>query len=146
MQDYYQILEVHPDASPEVIDKAYRTLVMKYHPDRYHISDKSKLEERMKSLNKAYETLSNPKLRVSYHQKFESYQQQLQGSKQSQLWANRFRNIGYWFLLTIFLAFTGKAILKLISMLPILPKLVLIFALAWGLRTLFRKLKLGKGV
>ena len=31
--DYYEILEVHPRASKEVIKKAYQTLAKKYHPD-----------------------------------------------------------------------------------------------------------------
>ena len=31
--NYYKILEVDKNASPEVIEKAYKTLVKKYHPD-----------------------------------------------------------------------------------------------------------------
>ena len=30
---YYDWLEVSPKASPEVIEKAYKALVKKYHPD-----------------------------------------------------------------------------------------------------------------
>ena len=33
MKNYYEILEVDSKASPEVIEKAYKTLVKKYHPD-----------------------------------------------------------------------------------------------------------------
>ena len=33
MLDYYEILEVHPKASQEIIKKAYLTLAKKYHPD-----------------------------------------------------------------------------------------------------------------
>ena len=33
MKNYYEILEVDRKASPEVIDKAYKTLAKKYHPD-----------------------------------------------------------------------------------------------------------------
>ena len=32
-QDYYAILQVHEKAIPEVIDRAYRVLARKYHPD-----------------------------------------------------------------------------------------------------------------
>ena len=32
-KDYYEILEVHPKASEEIIRKAYLTLAKKYHPD-----------------------------------------------------------------------------------------------------------------
>ena len=33
MKDYYKILQVAPDASPEVIQMAYKALAKKYHPD-----------------------------------------------------------------------------------------------------------------
>ena len=33
MKNYYKILEVSENASPEVIEKAYKVLVKKYHPD-----------------------------------------------------------------------------------------------------------------
>ena len=32
-QNYYDILEVNKNASSEIIEKAYKTLVKKYHPD-----------------------------------------------------------------------------------------------------------------
>ena len=32
-KNYYDILEVNKNASPEIIEKAYKTLVKKYHPD-----------------------------------------------------------------------------------------------------------------
>ena len=40
MKDYYGILEVNEKASPEIIDKAYKTLVKKYHPDLYSSIEK----------------------------------------------------------------------------------------------------------
>ena len=33
MKNYYQILEVNENASYEVIEKAYKVLAKKYHPD-----------------------------------------------------------------------------------------------------------------
>ncbi|HSD83576.1 MAG TPA: DnaJ domain-containing protein, partial [Anaerolineae bacterium] len=33
MKNYYQILQVVPQAEPEVIEAAYRRLMRKYHPD-----------------------------------------------------------------------------------------------------------------
>ena len=33
MKNYYEILEVNENASKEVIDKAYKVLAKKYHPD-----------------------------------------------------------------------------------------------------------------
>ena len=33
MKNYYDILQVNPKASPEIIEKAYHFLAKKYHPD-----------------------------------------------------------------------------------------------------------------
>ena len=33
MKDYYKILQISPDAAPEVIQMAYKALAKKYHPD-----------------------------------------------------------------------------------------------------------------
>jgi hypothetical protein len=65
-RNYYQVLEVDREASPEVIRKAYHTLAQRYHPDRYHLSDKSLVEEKMKALNEAYQVLSDPARRQAY--------------------------------------------------------------------------------
>ena len=35
MKKYYEILEVNPKASIEIIEKAYKVLAKKYHPDLY---------------------------------------------------------------------------------------------------------------
>jgi len=65
--DYYDILEVSPKASIEVIEKAYRVLAKRYHPDTAaeNIS-RVEAEEMMKRLNDAYEILSNSILRADY--------------------------------------------------------------------------------
>ncbi len=63
-KDYYEILGVKRDASPEEIKKAYRQLAMKYHPDR-NPGDR-KAEERFKEIGTAYEVLSDPKKRDLY--------------------------------------------------------------------------------
>ncbi|WP_281697425.1 J domain-containing protein [Acidaminococcus massiliensis] len=64
MTDYYEILEVHPKASSEIIKKAYFTLAKKYHPDIY--PDKKFAIKKMAMLNEAYEVLSNPEKRKAY--------------------------------------------------------------------------------
>jgi hypothetical protein len=60
--DYYEVLQVHPRASAEIIKKAYRTLMgeMGGHPDL------GGDEERAKLLNEAYAILGDPQLRRGY--------------------------------------------------------------------------------
>ena len=64
--NYYKLLEVDRDASPEVIEKAYKTLVKKYHPDLQESNMRQKSEEKLKLINEAYEVLSNPDSRAKY--------------------------------------------------------------------------------
>ena len=64
--NYYKILEVDRNASSEVIEKAYKTLAKKYHPDLQESNMKQKAEERLKLINEAYEILSNPDSRAKY--------------------------------------------------------------------------------
>ena len=41
-ENYYDILQVNMNASPEIIEKAYKTLAKKYHPDLQKEEDKQK--------------------------------------------------------------------------------------------------------
>lgn len=65
-KNYYEILEVNQNASPEIIDKAYKTLAKKYHPDLQSEENKQKSEEIFKQINEAYEILSNEQKRKQY--------------------------------------------------------------------------------
>ena len=67
MKNYYEILEVNPKASFEIIEKAYHTLVKKYHPDMQENKiEKMRSEQILKDLNEAYYVLSNVSLREQY--------------------------------------------------------------------------------
>lgn len=66
MKKYYEILEVHPKASREVIKKAHQVLVKKYHPDLYEGEEKINAEQRVKDINEAYKILSDEFLREQY--------------------------------------------------------------------------------
>lgn len=65
-ENYYDILEINKNASPEIIEKAYKTLVKKYHPDLQDDILKNEYEEKIKKINEAYEVLSNPEKRKNY--------------------------------------------------------------------------------
>lgn len=67
--DYYDVLEVSPKASIEVIERVYRVLAKKYHPDTAADNmSRAEAEEKMKRINVAYEVLSDPVRRAKYDQ------------------------------------------------------------------------------
>ena len=72
MKDYYHILQVHPEASQEVMNGAYRSLVKQFHPDKYHTNRKSVMNEKMREINEAYQVLSNPATRADYDLQYQS--------------------------------------------------------------------------
>ena len=63
-RDYYEVLEVSRDASPEDIKKAYRKKAIQYHPDK-NPGDKE-AEEKFKEAAEAYDVLSNPDKKTRY--------------------------------------------------------------------------------
>lgn len=67
MENLYNILGVPPNASQDDIKKVYRSLAMRFHPDR---NTHPGAENRFKGIKKAYEILSDPKKREEYDQKF----------------------------------------------------------------------------
>ena len=71
MKDYYEILEVNKKASKEVIDKAYKVLAKKYHPDLQQEDKKSLAHKKMQEVNEAYEVLSDEIKRREYDENFE---------------------------------------------------------------------------
>lgn len=65
MRDHYLVLGVSPSANTDMIKSAYRKLSKTYHPDVYQ-GDPEKAQEMMVAITKAYEVLSDPKLRHEY--------------------------------------------------------------------------------
>jgi curved DNA-binding protein CbpA len=64
MESLYDILEVSPDATDREIKAAYKRLALKYHPDKN--SGDSHAEEKFKSINNAYQILSDPSRKTQY--------------------------------------------------------------------------------
>jgi curved DNA-binding protein len=62
-RDYYEVLGVERKASAEEIQKAYRKLARKYHPD---LNKTKEAEDRFKEVNEANEVLSDPEKRKRY--------------------------------------------------------------------------------
>ena len=63
IQDYYEILGVVRSASQKEIQRAYRKLAQKFHPD---VSKKIDEAEKFHQIQEAYEALSDPLKRQSY--------------------------------------------------------------------------------
>lgn len=68
METLYDILEVSKKASKEIIEKAYKTLAKKYHPD---LQNNSNSQNKMQQINEAYEILSNDFKRREYDEKIQ---------------------------------------------------------------------------
>lgn len=64
-RDYYDILGVSRNATPEEIKSAYRRLAKEYHPDR-NPNNRAEAEEKFKELSEAYEVLADREKRRLY--------------------------------------------------------------------------------
>lgn len=78
-KDYYKIMGLTKQATPEEIKRAYRKLARKYHPD---VSKEAGAEEKFKELGEAYEVLKDPDKRAKYDQYGQYWKQQEQQQQQ----------------------------------------------------------------
>ena len=100
-KNYYDLLEISKKASPEVIEKAYKALVKKYHPDLYE-GDKLEAEEIIKKINEAYDVLSDSNKRAKYDatltddniskEDYDKLQQELNSLKHNQNFNQNYTN------------------------------------------------------
>ncbi|MBE0671059.1 MAG: J domain-containing protein [Anaerolineales bacterium] len=87
-KDYYEILGVAPTADKKVIQQTFRQLARKHHPD---VNPGNKdAEEKFKTINEAYQVLSDAKQRKKYDELRAQYQQwQKTGGQQQDFdWQN----------------------------------------------------------
>ena len=62
--DYYEVLGIAKDADQKTVRNAFRSLALKYHPDR---NKEARTEDRFDEISEAYAVLSDPKKRAEYN-------------------------------------------------------------------------------
>lgn len=65
--DHYEVLQLSPNATAETVERVYRILAKRYHPDNQDTGDADQFAE----IHTAYELLANPVSRASYDAKYE---------------------------------------------------------------------------
>ncbi|MCQ3930819.1 MAG: hypothetical protein DPW16_10205 [Chloroflexi bacterium] len=65
-RNYYELLGVPPNATPQEIKTAYRNLARQYHPDVRDTDEDAHADEMLKQINAAYEVLGDPLKRARY--------------------------------------------------------------------------------
>jgi curved DNA-binding protein CbpA len=69
--DYYELLQISPNADPDMIHRVYRLLAQRYHPDNTDTGD----EKAFRAITDAYKVLSEPEKRAAYDVHLHSYRQ-----------------------------------------------------------------------
>jgi len=62
MTDYYEALQISPNAEPDTVHRVYRLLAQRFHPDNRETGN----EVRFREVQEAYSTLSDPERRARY--------------------------------------------------------------------------------
>lgn len=91
-KDYYKILGVNKDATPDDIRKAYRKLARKYHPD---VNKDPEAETRFKEIGEAYEVLKDPEKRKLYDQYGADWKAGKQQEEYQQQYRQQYQDAGF---------------------------------------------------
>ena len=65
--DHYEVLQLSPTASADTVERVYRLLAKRFHPDNAETGDVDKFT----AVRQAYEVLSDPTLRAEYDVKYD---------------------------------------------------------------------------
>lgn len=84
MKNYYEILEISSNASQEVIDRVYKLLAKKYHPD-LNPDNQEEAAEKFKEISEAYEILSDEYKRKKHDEELAEEQKRLEIEKQEEI-------------------------------------------------------------
>ncbi len=99
--NYYETLEVSPEATQAEIKSAYYRLSKELHPDKLHPDTPERarkiVEEQYKQINEAYDTLSDPDKRREYHQQIYSQNRNSCYYTQSENNVNVYTSAASWF-------------------------------------------------
>jgi len=88
--DYYSILEVSRMSDAQQIKKAYKTKLIKLHPDRFPPDKKKEMEDKFKKVQEAYEVLGDPHLKQAYDRMgMAGVEQAKKDKQQREQWENQ---------------------------------------------------------
>ena len=71
LPDYYEVLQISPNADPDMIHRVYRLMAQRYHPDNADTGD----EKAFRAITDAYKVLSDPEKRAGYDVNLHAYRQ-----------------------------------------------------------------------
>jgi curved DNA-binding protein len=69
--DYYEALQLSPRANAEMVERVYRFLAKRYHPDNLETGDSDKFNK----VHEAYQVLNDPERRAAYDVTYDNVQQ-----------------------------------------------------------------------
>jgi curved DNA-binding protein CbpA len=67
--DYYELLQLSPNADTETIERIFRYLAKKFHPDNNEFAD----NDRFQQIVEAHRTLADPEARAGFDVKYQDY-------------------------------------------------------------------------
>lgn len=73
LKDFYEILEISPNANSDTIDRVFRYLAQRYHPDIQETGDSHRFAE----IVQAHETLKDPEQRARYDIEYKTIRDRL---------------------------------------------------------------------